>query len=1324
MTRSTSFFANFSSRFRTGWLVLLFVSLPLLPGWTQPACPEIQVNPVANVAVCAGTTTLPIVFSGSGVQYRWTNSNPAIGLPEQGLNAIPSFTALNFTGTPLVAAITVTALGNSLCQGQTRVFTLTVNPAARVNQPANQTICVGSVTAPVVFSGTNSRPTTYRWTNSNPAIGLAASGTGEIASFTALNTTGGSQTAVITVTPEQPALAYITNINLNNVSVINTVTNQVVATIGVGRGPTGVSVSGDGSRVYVANTGSDDVSVINTATNQVVATIGVNRTLVFGNFLAPTGCNGQPQTFTLTVNPALNGIALSQNAVAENQPAGTVVGTLSTTNGGSDGPFSYSLVNTSTYPDNAAFTIGTGVNTDKLLTSAAFDYETKSSYVIRVATTNACGLTYEKSFTITVTDVDETPPAAPSTPDLAPGSDSGISSTDNITNVTNPTFTGTAESGATIRLYDTDGTTVLGSTTATGGTWSITTATLSEGPHTITAKATNATSNGSSASADIIVTIDRTSPTVIITSSVPQLKAGETATITFTFSEDPGSTFSWDGSSGDVVVTGGTLSALSGTGPTRTATFTPTPNTNGGTASITVPAGSYTDVAGNNGGAGATPALTLDTQAPTVIVSSSATNPTTTSPIPMTATFAESVTGFTASDVTVSNGTVSGFMAVSGTTYTFTVTPAAPGTVTVNIGAGAAQDAFGNDNTAASPFSIQYAVPNQAPVISPQSFTVAENASDGTVVGTVVAADPDGGQPLSYSITGGNTGGAFSIESSTGVLRVADPVALNYEATLTFLLTVQVSDGALARSATITVNLNDVNEGPLIVTQPVAGSSVCAGSTVTASVSVSGMGPFSYQWYKNNRSTPVANQTTATLSLTDVQVSDAGSYSVVVISAGGSVTSTAFVLSVNPLPVATLLNNGPLSCTATRVTLTASGGSTYRFSTGASQIGNGPTATVSTAGVYSVTVVSANGCSATASTTLTSNTTAPTISITPSATVICAGQSATLTATPGLSTYRWSSGQTTASISVTAAGTYSVTATSAGGCSGTASARLTLNPRPAAPYATPISRRLYTTNFPIPLLLYALPTSFSTELRFYSGATNTLINPPVVRPNQPGVFAYYATQTDARGCVSLPTPFSLTVLDGGTLVSKPADRTVCQGTSTVLSVTATGSNLKYTWYESSPDTPYEVRETGSDTRGGNTASLTVSKVQRSKVYHCLVIGEHGVAIAGPIKVTANANCRTQARLGSAEPEAPLNVVVLGNPIRDATLRIEVRGAAGQPLHLQLTDSQGRPVAQSQVAESAEVEQQAFLLINQTAGLYLLRVSTPTRHQTLKVLKAE
>jgi hypothetical protein len=111
-------------------------------------------------------------------------------------------------------------------------------------------------------------------------------------------------------------------------------------------------------------------------------------------------------------------------------------------------------------------------------------------------------------------------------------------------------------------------------------------------------------------------TLDTLAPTLSITSNKEALKAGEKATITFTFSEDPGISFAWTGSEGDVVVTGGTLSAASDTGRVRTATFTPTADLDSASASITVAGSSFLDAAGNNGNTDSTAAISIDTLAP------------------------------------------------------------------------------------------------------------------------------------------------------------------------------------------------------------------------------------------------------------------------------------------------------------------------------------------------------------------------------------------------------------------------------------------------------------------------------------------------------------------------------------------------------------------------------------------------------------------------------------------------------------------------------------------------------------------------------------
>ena len=84
--------------------------------------------------------------------------------------------------------------------------------------------------------------------------------------------------------------AYITNLGSNTVSVIDTKTNKVTATIPVGAGPLGVAVSPDGSKVYISNDNDNPgtVAVIDAATNAVTATIPVGSgPQAFGVFIQP-----------------------------------------------------------------------------------------------------------------------------------------------------------------------------------------------------------------------------------------------------------------------------------------------------------------------------------------------------------------------------------------------------------------------------------------------------------------------------------------------------------------------------------------------------------------------------------------------------------------------------------------------------------------------------------------------------------------------------------------------------------------------------------------------------------------------------------------------------------------------------------------------------------------------------------------------------------------------------------------------------------------------------------------------------------------------------
>ena len=103
----------------------------------------------------------------------------------------------------------------------------------------------------------------------------------------------------------------------DTVSVIDTATNTVTATIPVGHEPFGVAVHPDGSTVYVTNSGDGTISVIDTATNTVITTITVGGDILYGIAATPDGS-------TLYVANAYGSIAVIDTAT--NKVIDTILG--------------------------------------------------------------------------------------------------------------------------------------------------------------------------------------------------------------------------------------------------------------------------------------------------------------------------------------------------------------------------------------------------------------------------------------------------------------------------------------------------------------------------------------------------------------------------------------------------------------------------------------------------------------------------------------------------------------------------------------------------------------------------------------------------------------------------------------------------------------------------------------------------------------------------------------------------------------------------------------------------------------------------------------
>ncbi|RMF83424.1 MAG: cadherin repeat domain-containing protein, partial [Planctomycetota bacterium] len=109
-------------------------------------------------------------------------------------------------------------------------------------------------------------------------------------------------------------------------------------------------------------------------------------------------------------------------------------------------------------------------------------------------------------------------------------------------------------------------------------------------------------------------------------------------------------------------------------------------------------------------------------------------------------------------------------------------------------------------------------VVNQGPVVADATFFVNENVPIGTVVGTINMVDPDEGDTLTVTVTGGSGAGKFNVDPASGEITTA--VGLNHEVQDSYTLETLVTDsGGLTDTATLLINVNDLNEAPVIENQ-------------------------------------------------------------------------------------------------------------------------------------------------------------------------------------------------------------------------------------------------------------------------------------------------------------------------------------------------------------------------------------------------------------------------------------------------------------------------------------------------------------------------
>ena len=325
------------------------------------------------------------------------------------------------SGTPTVASTsrtyTVTATTAAGCVATT-TFTLdvfnAVAPSSLSYSPSTQTVRQGTaieVMTPTISGGAATftiSPALPAGLSINATTGLISGTltspqTGTVTYTVTATNTGGSTTATVTLIYNTAP----TNIGLAPATVPeNAASGTTVGTLTATDADTGDTFT----YTLVSGTGSTDNASfsISGATLRTAAVFDFETKSSYSVRVRVTDAGGltfeRALTITVTnVNEAPTAVALSANTVAENSASGTTVGTLSATDIDANDTFTYTLVSGTGSTDNASFSIsGT-----TLRTAAVFDFETKSSYSVRVRVTDAGGLTFERELTITVTDVNE-----------------------------------------------------------------------------------------------------------------------------------------------------------------------------------------------------------------------------------------------------------------------------------------------------------------------------------------------------------------------------------------------------------------------------------------------------------------------------------------------------------------------------------------------------------------------------------------------------------------------------------------------------------------------------------------------------------------------------------------------------------------------------------------------------------------------------------------------------------------------------------------------------------------------------------------------------
>ncbi|MBS1638178.1 MAG: choice-of-anchor L domain-containing protein [Bacteroidetes bacterium] len=401
---------------------------------------------------------------------------------------------------------------------------------------------------------------------------------------------------------------------------------------------------------------------------------------------------------------------------------------------------------------------------------------------------------------------------------------------------------------------------------------------------------------------------------------------------------------------------------------------------------------------------------------------------------------------------------------------------------------------------------------------------------------------------------------------------------------------------------------------------PSSTASSCTGNTGSASVAVTGATPTAYSWQPGGQTTSsITSQApgTYTCVLTFSAACTTYTQSQVVTIAGTGVTPTVAVSSNTP-------------CTGGNLSLTANSNGTGFTWTGPNSFSSttqNPTVTgvsAAGAGVYTLVVTSAGGCSQTTTLNITLS---PSPTVTVNSPIVCAGSTATLNAS-GASTYAWTaglSGSTGSSVTGSPAATtvYTVTGTSAAGCTGTATSTITVVSNPS----------ITVTNATVCAGGSATLTASGASTYNWSPATGLSTTTGSVVTANPSATTVYTVSGSVGTCTAAPGTGTLTASPNPT-VTASANTPICAPST--LSLTANGGT-SYNWsgpggFSSTLQNP-TIASTSSVNTGVYTVTATALGCNASTTVSVTILGSSVMALPTIPAACLNSNVSLNAPAG-------------------------------------------------------------------------------------------